>query len=353
MPPPTAATTLTRFWLALDRLPGPAGVAAEWRGHAGAAFDRALGCGLLTPDPEPARTFPRAGRPGEAYAVVEHGPDDFVGVAGDGSESIRLARRDLVVHRLDRTRLARAAAGALGLDPDPGPVEGVPATTRVGLLRPTAGVSVPGFLILAGDRPDFRAAVDALAVRVEGPLLVLAPTSAYHRIDSQLLLHHRGGAFVALADALRLGESGRLESSPDGAPALAALRARLAPAGSGGRVAFPTPAGARWGDVRLRFVDGDTVAVTVGPVSQTLTYSQFGLVDRRSGRANAQWALLRAFAEGGGTMTWDRPTADRKNQKRREKLARALAEFFRLEDDPIALTADRKGWRTLFRVEPD
>ncbi|QDU23751.1 hypothetical protein [Urbifossiella limnaea] len=354
MSAPPAAPSLTRFWLALDRLPGPAAVAAEWRSHAGGGFDAARACGLVAPDPEPARVVPRPGRPGEWLTVVEHGPDDLVGVTDDGSEPVRLARRHLVVYRLDRGRLAAAAAVALGLDPDPGPVAGVPVATRVGLLRPTAGVAFSAYLLLAVDRMAYQAGLEAVAVRADGPVVVLAPTTAFHRIDARLLLGRRGGAFVALADALRVGEDGRLGAVPAGAPELDDLRARLAPAaGTDGRAAFPTPPAARWADVRIRFVDGDTVAVTVGAVSRTLTYAQLGMADGRSGRATAQWALLRAFAAGGGTLTWDSPTADRRHQKRREKLAKDLAAFFRLTGDPIALTADRQGWRTLFRVEPD
>lgn len=328
-------------------------MAAEWLSQAGAAFDLARRAGVIAADPDPARVYPRLGRPGESYTVVEHGPDDFAGVPDDGGEPIRLARGDLVVYRLDRTRLARAAAAALGLDPDPGPVEGVPGAARVGLLRPAAGVSVPAYLVLAVDRSAYQAGVEGVAARADGPLLVLAPTTAFHRIEAQLLLDRRGGAFAALADALRVGEAGRLEADPAGAPALAALRARLTPQAGGAGAFFPTPAGARWADVRVRFVDGDTVAVAVGAVARTLTYSQLGMADGRSGRATVQWALLRAFAAGRGVLTWASPGADRRNQKRRETLARNLAAFFRLAGDPITLTPDQKGWRTVFQVEPD
>ena len=57
---------------------------------------------------------------------------------------------------------------------------------------------------------------------------------------------------------------------------------------------------------------------------------------------------LRAFAAGGGILTWRSPGANRRNQKRRELLARALQAFFRIEGDPIVPQDD--GWRTRFAI---
>jgi hypothetical protein len=40
--------------------------------------------------------------------------------------------------------------------------------------------------------------------------------------------------------------------------------------------------------------------------------------------------------------------ADRRNQKRRERLARSLRAFFRIEGDPLAACGN--GWRTRFMI---
>ena len=58
-------------------------------------------------------------------------------------------------------------------------------------------------------------------------------------------------------------------------------------------------------------------------------------------------------------MDWDSRQAHRRNQKRREILARNLREFFHIEDDPLSkgdpfrLTDDGKGWQARFRICPD
>lgn len=116
---------------------------------------------------------------------------------------------------------------------------------------------------------------------------------------------------------------------------------------------FPTPAGAKWEDVRIRFVDGHTVSIKVQSVAKTCGYVEMGIVDRRNAQPTKQWELLRSLAEGHGVLTWTSRDADRKNQKRREQLARNLREFFRIEGEPIVLTDDRQGWKTAFVLEPD
>lgn len=113
---------------------------------------------------------------------------------------------------------------------------------------------------------------------------------------------------------------------------------------------FPTPEGATWRDVRMRFLDGHTVSVQIGDENRVLNYTHMGMDDRRNSNPNKQWKLLRAFAEGGGTLDWSSPASDPKNQKRRESLARRLREFFRIDEDPFDLTKNRKGWRTKFLI---
>ena len=52
-----------------------------------------------------------------------------------------------------------------------------------------------------------------------------------------------------------------------------------------------------------------------------------------------------------GLLTWRSAQADRRNQKRRENLARMLKGFFRIDGDPFVPCGN--GWRALFRVEVD
>jgi hypothetical protein len=114
---------------------------------------------------------------------------------------------------------------------------------------------------------------------------------------------------------------------------------------------FATPSGAQWEELVIRFRDGETVSVALRSLRAVLTYSQLGMAKQSNAAPTAQWGLLRAFADGRGTLDWRAPTASRRNQKRRERLARDLVRFFRIEGDPIAYTGN--GWRCRFVIEPE
>jgi len=120
------------------------------------------------------------------------------------------------------------------------------------------------------------------------------------------------------------------------------------PKADDGMVFFPTPAGARWSDVSIRFIDRHSVYVTVKGVSGTYHCTQMGMANRKNAKPTVQWLLLETFAEGHGLLDWRNRKADRKNQKRKENLAADLQRLFRIEGDPFTLEGD--GWRARFAV---
>jgi hypothetical protein len=115
---------------------------------------------------------------------------------------------------------------------------------------------------------------------------------------------------------------------------------------------FPTPPDATWEDVTIRFIDGHNIFVKVKRTTGTFEYTQMGMADGRNSKPTEQWKLLEVFAENEGVLTWKSSKADRKNQKRREELAKNLRAFFRIEGDPFRLIEGRKGWRARFRISP-
>lgn len=116
---------------------------------------------------------------------------------------------------------------------------------------------------------------------------------------------------------------------------------------------FPTPAGATWSDVEIKFCDGHTVSIRVKTIRQRCNYTRMGMDDGRSSNPTVQWKLLRAFAEGHGILDWTSSAAGKKNQKRRETLSSNLKAFFRISDDPFRLTDDGKGWKARFFISPE
>lgn len=112
---------------------------------------------------------------------------------------------------------------------------------------------------------------------------------------------------------------------------------------------FPTPDGSRWEDVSLRFIDGETLSITVKDVSKRFLFSEMGMSDGRNKKPTKQWRLLESFAKERGYLDWDSSDADRRNQKRRENLARDLSQFFGIKEDPFV--AEGNGWRARFSVD--
>lgn len=341
---------LTRFWRALERMPGQAAVIRQWELLIQADFD--LVSRLMLPAPRLAGFYPRLDGVGCAYTVVEHGPDDFVGVCEDDGERIQLSRANLVVYRLDLTKFIAEIARAFGVEPEGTGVEDTSSTYRVGTYRPLAGFAYPVFLTIQLEQPDFRGVVESLLAGSDGPFILLAPTDRYHHIATQVLLDARGCLFLPLAEAI--GHEGRRWELTDSArAALDAFRVRLLPPVEPTKVFFPTPAGATWAMLRIRFLDGHRVAVKMGEESMMLNYTQMGMADGRNGNPTKQWDLLRVFAKNHGILTWGSKGASRDNQKRKEKLTTSLKAFFRIDGEPFRLTPDGKGWEAEFAIDPD
>jgi hypothetical protein len=223
----TTIHTLTRFWLALERIPGQAAVAAQWRHLLGSDFE--IASRWMTPESRLAQAYPRFDPPGFDYTVIEHGPDDFVGVCEDDGERTTLARNDLVVYRVDLKRLMSAIAVAFGFAAEGTDVPDVPFTHRVGTYRPHAGVAIPVYLTIRLEHTEYKSVLNALIAATRSSFVLLAPTNRHHRIACQLLFDAHRCLFLALADAI-LADSLRLGVSGDARSALADFAAKIAPA---------------------------------------------------------------------------------------------------------------------------
>jgi hypothetical protein len=343
------------FWQALEAIPGPAAVTAEWRQHVGdGEFEHARK--LLRPRAGLADGFPRRqeGQVVMPYRVVRHGPDEFVGVDDHGNGSvITLTRDELIVYELDRGGLARAVAAALGLGPATRDEAGLPhGVVVVGRYEPLAGFSFPAFLTIPRDERHLMAALGELTLLANDGFVLVAPTARRLHTPAERVIWDRKLAFLALCDAVEI-TAGGLVGMESGRRVLEQIRQTHVPLVAAGSAFFPTPAAATWSSLRIRFVDGHTISVAVGDVTGVFHYSQLGMADGRNAQPTKQWELLRSLARGYGVLTWRSRDADPRNQKRRELLAKDLRAFFRIDGEPIVLTDDGKGWRTSFALEPE
>lgn len=168
------------------------------------------------------------------------------------------------------------------------------------------------------------------------------------------LMRTRGAVALGLADFTAVGKDANLIADRPIEEVLKEFRNRVIRAAAGdakdGMVFFPTPPEATWSDVEIRFKDGHTVSVKVLGERGVFTYTQIGMANKKNAKPTLQWSLLYALAKENNTLTWRSRFSDKKNQKRREVLAKNLQRFFRIKGDPISLTEDGKGWRVLFKL---
>ncbi len=124
---------------------------------------------------------------------------------------------------------------------------------------------------------------------------------------------------------------------------------------------FSTPKGTSWQDITIQFIDGHTVRVTCNVhgevISRIYNFTQMGMVDRRTGSPNRQWALLMGFAEEGGRFTWHNPRANARQKQQKQALKSVLQAFFNIQDtDPFTYVKDRHNYgyyQALFKVLPE
>ncbi|MBI1374521.1 MAG: hypothetical protein GC159_17525 [Phycisphaera sp.] len=340
---------LDRFWRTLEALPGHTDVIEAWRRYM--LGELPLIRGWLVPTDEAAPSYPCPAKwCGTRHNVVTFGADDHVAINHDCHVKAALKDQDIAMWRLDMVAVRRAIASAMGVAFDDAAIDGAHGTHRVGWYEPVAGFRFGVYMTTANTPDWFDRAVLAVAGATEGPFMLLAPTDRSFESSAERMVRQRRGLFVSLRESLAFDGACRIVAADGLDVIMRRFRDAVLPKGGVDPepMFFATPTGSTWSDVSIRFLDGHTVTVRVGDVVQTLNYTQMGMVDLRSGSPSAQWELLRVFADEHGTLTWRSRQADRRNAKRKERLARDLGRFLRIEGDPFEW-ADG-GWRARFHI---
>ncbi len=343
------------FWKALESMAGPCGVRDAWQHHLGDVPFSSV-ARYLRPVKGLAEFYPRwfEGREVEPYEVVEHDPDTFVLVHPRTRAATPVARSELVTYELHRERLVADLATAFGLGAGSVPSCPSPFAWPVGVYEPLAGFAFPAFLAVTTERARLARVVTSIAEVSSRPFLVLIPTVAKVSPELMEVVERRKLGLIPLCDAVEMSVKG-LQPTPAAEVILGRFRDAHLPATTPtrGDGFFPTPAGTRWEQVHIRFLDGHSVSVRVGTLTAVYEYGQLGMADNRNAKPTQQWELLRAFARHGGKLHWDDAEADRRNKKRRERLSADLRAFFRIDGEPIVTTANGKGWQIVFRLDQD
>jgi hypothetical protein len=291
---------------------------------------------------------------------VRHWRGGITGVCADpefGCDDVELAPEDLVVFEPDVAKLGDALCRLLGCEPDLRPLPFVGATWFIGWYEPVSGKRFAVCLTF----PTTGEQAHTAAVRLVGHLgqrfILFVP--AREPIDPETIEYLRGNraCLLFLEDVLTVGATRTWELRRSADDILSDFRGSVLddPRLSVPTHAFPTLPGARWQDVTIRFLNQHQVHVQVGRTSGAFEFTQMGMADgrRKPVEPNKQWRLLVDFAEGNGAVRWGSTHENRRRQKQKEELSKALRCFFGIEDDPFEPLEDRRGWRARIRVLPE
>lgn len=209
-------------WQVLETIPGPAAVPAIWRTALGAEYDlfRKTFLRVLS---APATSYPCPRECGCAHEIVRHRNGTIVAVCRCdpcNCDDIRLTEPDITILELNWKQLGRAVAKALGLKTRDA-ATGVDNTIQIAAF---ASQAIPVILTIQTDRVAFRQVVSALAARLRGPFLLIAPTADFMDAPSKDVLTGACAAFLPLDPSLVLTPQGTLRATRDPEALLAAIK---------------------------------------------------------------------------------------------------------------------------------
>jgi len=106
-----------------------------------------------------------------------------------------------------------------------------------------------------------------------------------------------------------------------------------------------------WEDVDISFISDVRVQVNFGGKLQTYSYAEMHFEDRRTGKPNQAWGILRALAKADGVISESaRNSIDFIAMgKRIERTRKTLKDHFHITSDPIPLDKGR-GYHCRFKI---
>jgi hypothetical protein len=104
-----------------------------------------------------------------------------------------------------------------------------------------------------------------------------------------------------------------------------------------------------WQEIEISFLSDERVQICSGHDRKTHNYGELGFADRRSGKPNRAWVMLREAAKKNGTIPRPSPGKDRAMiQKRMQEIRKKLRIHLRIETDPIPFNGS--SYQTSFKI---
>lgn len=201
---------LSRLWQAIEGIPGPAAVLAEWRHRCGEDFP--IVEPFLKPTEMTAGNYPCAdcSEPQCYRRIVDYGDSEILAICRNEwnpQPDVPISRADTVVHDIDMAAFTRAVTRPLGIRPQ-APTARAHGAWGIGLMREVAGIERPVVLMIHSERELFSNALKKLLAASTEKFVLLAPTMRYKDLEAHELLERRGIAFAALENCLSVDAAG-------------------------------------------------------------------------------------------------------------------------------------------------
>lgn len=208
-------------WQLLETIPGPAAVPAVWKASLGTDFTVFREAFLRTL-PTPARSYPCPRECGCSHEIVRHKDGTIVAVCRCEPcccDDIRLTKEDTTILELNWRKLGRAISKAFGFRACDADV-GVAHAIQIAAYSEQA---VPVIATAVNDPDTFHHVVMALAGRLRGRFILIAPTSDFLDGASQGVLAGLQSCFLALDTSVILTPQGSLRTTRPPAELLAGV----------------------------------------------------------------------------------------------------------------------------------
>jgi hypothetical protein len=96
------------------------------------------------------------------------------------------------------------------------------------------------------------------------------------------------------------------------------------------------PAGTKWEDFIIKFIDAETVLIKVKQFEHNSNFREMGFIGRGKNPTTSEaWKFLKVLAERGGELTIKDHQAKDRYKKQKELLASSLKEYFSIDYDPF------------------
>lgn len=131
--------------------------------------------------------------------------------------------------------------------------------------------------------------------------------------------------------------------------------------------AFPIPSDKSWRDITIRFVDGETVSISVGDIkNDKRSMAELGFARKKNRKPTTAWEDLRRFAEAESNIVSVRDFASSRVKRpaattRMTRLSNLLKSCFGIESNPFHRQMEQprnarprlESWQSLIRLIPE